>query len=624
MDRIGKFDIVEKIGSGGFGAVYKGFDPFIKRYVAVKTCTAIDEEIRVRFFQEAEIAGNLHHRNVTTVYDFGVQDDLPYLVQEYLSGEDLDRKIKRKDRLPFEDKHAYLEQVARGLAYAHGKGVVHRDVKPGNVRILEDGTVKIMDFGIAKLMAQESELTRTGMTVGTAAYLAPEQIRGEPADPRTDVFSFGVLAYELLTYRRPFEGEQISAVLYQILHHQPNPIRSTWQDCPEAIQDIVERCLHKDPEQRFAHCAGVLEALEGFVDGPGTGAPGEPGAESARSERPVGDLELDLAPRERPDEDAIEAEDAVTLAMPSTGHLPTGTYAAASSTSPRRTRWLALAAALLVAVAGLGFVFRDQVADLWPRSEAAVASAATAPGAPPDTVDEAGASLDLASGQEATVDPPVGTDAVVGEPVTDGPIGDAAGTEQDAVARGSIDPSSPVEPPAEPPPVVPPPPAHGTLVLAAAWDAGIEAQVGDGRPVALGTRHRLELPPGRHVVHFRIDRPGYRATRDVTIDLASGAERTLSAPFSRPGQLSISAAIGHPQGLVWLDGESRGRTPIQLAGLAPGSYSLEIRPLDEDESAAIRQSVTVEPAAETRVTFDLDTGGPAVVVVPGSEAVNGG
>ncbi|MDX1630576.1 MAG: serine/threonine-protein kinase, partial [Thermoanaerobaculia bacterium] len=191
---IGKFQVVEKIGEGGFGVIFKGRDPHIKRHVAIKSCTSDDPDIRTRFAQEAQIAGNLHHRHIVTVYDFGEEDGVPYLVQEYLSGEDLDRKVKRGDYIPFPEKLLYLVQVARGLEYAHRQGVVHRDIKPANIRILDDGTAKIMDFGIAKLANQDTGLTQTGMTLGTAAYLAPEQIRGESVDARTDVFSYGVMA----------------------------------------------------------------------------------------------------------------------------------------------------------------------------------------------------------------------------------------------------------------------------------------------------------------------------------------------------------------------------------------------------------------------------------------------
>jgi serine/threonine protein kinase len=203
-EKIGKYEISEQIGTGGFGAVFKGRDPFIKRTVAVKTCQLNDPEIKSRFFREAELAGNLHHRNITTIYDFGVENDIPYIVQEFLTGEDLDRVIKRGEPLPLQRKVEILIAIAEGLHFAHQAHVIHRDIKPANIRILENGTIKIMDFGIAKSLQSESSLTQTGITLGTSAYLAPEQIRGETLDRRTDVFAVGVLAYVLLAYQKPF------------------------------------------------------------------------------------------------------------------------------------------------------------------------------------------------------------------------------------------------------------------------------------------------------------------------------------------------------------------------------------------------------------------------------------
>jgi len=230
--------------------------------VAIKSCSSEEQEIRNRFFHEAQIAGNLQHRHIVTVYDFGLQDGVPYLVQEYLSGEDLDRKIKRKDAIPLAEKLLYLIQVARGLEYAHSKGVVHRDIKPANVRILEDGTAKIMDFGIAKLTNQDTGLTQTGMTLGTAAYLAPEQIRGETIGPATDIFSWGVMAWELLSYQRPFVGQHISTVLYQILNEQPPPLRDAAPDAPAEVIAVVDRCLEKKPERRYPSCTELLRDLD--------------------------------------------------------------------------------------------------------------------------------------------------------------------------------------------------------------------------------------------------------------------------------------------------------------------------------------------------------------------------
>ncbi len=252
LEKIGKYEVSEQIGVGGFGAVYRGRDPFIKRTVAIKTCQVNDDEIKHRFFREAELAGNLHHRNITTIYDFGVENGIPYIVQEFLTGEDLDRKIKRGEPISVSRKIEILMAIAEGLGYAHAANIIHRDVKPANVRVLEDGTVKVMDFGIAKSLQTESNLTQTGITLGTSAYLAPEQIRGEAIDRRTDVFAMGVLSYELLAYRKPFRGEHLSTILYKILNESPEPLESLAPDAPPALVAAVNRALAKSPADRYA------------------------------------------------------------------------------------------------------------------------------------------------------------------------------------------------------------------------------------------------------------------------------------------------------------------------------------------------------------------------------------
>ncbi|HTD52464.1 MAG TPA: serine/threonine-protein kinase, partial [Thermoanaerobaculia bacterium] len=250
-EKIGKYEILEQIGVGGFGAVYRGRDPYIKRTVAVKTCQLNDEEIKSRFFREAELAGNLHHRHITTIYDFGVENGIPYIVQEFLSGEDLDKIIKRGDAMTVPRKIEILMAITEGLGYAHQEHIIHRDIKPANIRILADGSVKIMDFGIAKSLQTESSLTQTGITLGTSAYLAPEQIRGDPLDQRTDIFALGVVAYELLTYRKPFRGEHLSTVLYKILNETPEPADAVAPDIPASLSATVTRAMEKDIGQRY-------------------------------------------------------------------------------------------------------------------------------------------------------------------------------------------------------------------------------------------------------------------------------------------------------------------------------------------------------------------------------------
>ena len=262
FEKIGKYQITAKLGQGSFGVVYKGRDAYLKRDVAIKVCSVEDEGLRKRFFREAEIAGKLVHKNIVTVYEFGFEGKIPFLVQEILSGEDLSRIVKRRAPLAPIIKLDYLLQVANGLGYAHSEGVIHRDIKPGNIRVLENDRVKIMDFGIAKLASAETQLTQKGVTMGTASYLPPEQVRGSDLDHRADIFSFGVLAYELLTYERPFRGNTLSALVYQILYKVPQSMIEVWPESPEPLSLLIARCLEKKPDRRFGSFAELVPELE--------------------------------------------------------------------------------------------------------------------------------------------------------------------------------------------------------------------------------------------------------------------------------------------------------------------------------------------------------------------------
>jgi serine/threonine-protein kinase len=265
LEKIGKYEILGQIAAGGFGVVYKARDPFIKRLVAIKTCPADNEDLRNRFFREAEIVGNLKHPNITIVHDFGVEGDFAYLVQEYLSGEDLLAKIREKRALELSEKLEILLQVAQGLGYAHSQGVIHRDVKPGNIRVLEDAKVKIMDFGIAKLITARTQLTQKGMTVGTVGYLAPEQVSDGEVTQRTDIFGFGVLAYEFLTYRRPFRGRTLGELIPRIMKEEPPPVSTLVVDATPALDALVAKCLAKNPTERYASFDEVIDELGGIL-----------------------------------------------------------------------------------------------------------------------------------------------------------------------------------------------------------------------------------------------------------------------------------------------------------------------------------------------------------------------
>jgi len=257
---IGKYRIVRRIGAGGFGTVFEAWDPVIKRPVAIKICNA-KRGAQARFLQEAELAGRLHHPNITAVYEFGVEGETPYIVQEFLGGEDLSSLIARREDVDLAEKVKILIGVSLGLEYAHRAGVVHRDVKPANVRVLESPVVKIMDFGIAKAMDSPGVVTGTGITVGSSCYMAPEQVCGDAIDPRTDVFSFGVLAYELLSYRKAFESENFFRILEMIVKEEAEPLTFAAPWLPMPLSEIVARAMKKAPVERFASMNELRSAL---------------------------------------------------------------------------------------------------------------------------------------------------------------------------------------------------------------------------------------------------------------------------------------------------------------------------------------------------------------------------
>ena len=258
-EKIGKYEVVRKIGSGGFGSVYEARDPFIKRIVAVKTCEIDAPEMQSRFFQEAELGGRLQHRNVTTVHDFGIEKGVPYMVEEFLDGEDLDRLIAGSPELPLIEKLQILIGIAYGLEYTHNAGILHQDIKPANVRVLADGTVKLMDFGIARSLQTDTNLV--GRAAGTFAYLAPELISGGAVDRRTDVFSFGVLAYELLAGRRPFAAATQKQLLDRIVQGAPVPLEEAAAEVPPALAAIVQRAMKKNPIERYPAIEPMREDL---------------------------------------------------------------------------------------------------------------------------------------------------------------------------------------------------------------------------------------------------------------------------------------------------------------------------------------------------------------------------
>ena len=274
LDQIGKYKIVGKIGQGAMGEVFKAHDAVLNRMVAIKTISAdlgADETLRKRFQREAQSAGRLNHPNIITVYDYGEERNKIYMAMELLEGIDLKQTIAQRAPLSLDEKLEIMDQIADGLAFAHAADIVHRDLKPANIHLLTNGQVKIMDFGLARLGG--SEMTRAGSVMGTPHYMSPEQVRGERADSRSDIFSLGCVFYELLTYRKPFDADSMHAVLFKVMQEQPAPVAQLAPEVPHVMQDLLDRMLAKDPGQRLQNAGQLRTALqmarEAIADGRG-------------------------------------------------------------------------------------------------------------------------------------------------------------------------------------------------------------------------------------------------------------------------------------------------------------------------------------------------------------------
>ena len=267
MEKVGRYNVSGELGAGGMGVVYKAYDPEIGRDVAIKVIAErlkVGSFIKERFKREARAQGALSHENITIVHDVGEEDGRPFIVMEYLEGTALRSLIKREKALPLHRTLSIAVQICKGLRYAHSRGVIHRDIKPGNIQILNQDRVKIMDFGLAKPEAQT--LTGHGEVLGTPAYMSPEQIRGKKVDARSDVFSFGVLFYELLAAERPFAAEEVAGIMYQIVHEEPPPLTLPETDLHAELQRVVFRCLEKEEADRYDSFEAVLNDLEPLCD----------------------------------------------------------------------------------------------------------------------------------------------------------------------------------------------------------------------------------------------------------------------------------------------------------------------------------------------------------------------
>ena len=261
---VNHYKILEKLGEGGMGVVYKAEDTSLKRTVSLKFLAfelTRDQEAKERFVHEAQAASALEHNNICSVHEIGeTEDGRLFIAMSCYDGELLKSRME-SGPLPVDLAIDIALQTAQGLAKAHSTGIIHRDVKPANIFITNDGTVKLLDFGLAKLSSQ-TRLTKTGKTVGTAAYMSPEQTRGDEVDQRTDIWSLGVVIYEMLSGKLPFPGDYEQAIIYGILNAEPEPLTALQAGIPLQLQRIVEKATAKNPDKRYQRAEEIIADLQ--------------------------------------------------------------------------------------------------------------------------------------------------------------------------------------------------------------------------------------------------------------------------------------------------------------------------------------------------------------------------
>ena len=289
--KLGKFEVRGTLGRGAMGLVYEGWDPVIARRVAIKTVRLPDTsdqeamELLARFRREAQAAGRLNHPNIVGVFDYGETDEVAYIVMEFVEGKSLKAALEGRQILPLPDIARVMASLLAGLQYSHDNGVVHRDIKPANIMLTTQGQVKIADFGIARI--ESSSMTQTGAVLGTPAYMSPEQFMGQQVDRRTDIYSSGVVLYQMLTGERPFEGG-MSSVIHKVLNSTPPRPSDLSVLAPPAFDAVVAKAMSKRPESRFDSADAFARALRGAMDAATEDAVGEDATRVApRAAKPV-------------------------------------------------------------------------------------------------------------------------------------------------------------------------------------------------------------------------------------------------------------------------------------------------------------------------------------------------
>jgi serine/threonine-protein kinase len=559
LTKTGRYQIVAELGRGSMGIVYQGFDPVIGRTVAIKTMLPEGlspqefQEYKARFQREAMAAGILAHPNIITVYDFGEDNGVLYLAMEFLEGKSLEKLVQEQTVLPIETILPIYDQICSALDHAHRNKVVHRDMKPANIMILQNGLVKVTDFGIAKMMAMG--MTQAGQILGTPNYMSPEQVKGRQIDGRSDIFSLGVILYELVTGEKPFGGQNITTVIYKIINENPIPPRELDASIHAGLSYVISKALAKNPDERYQTCRELSEDLKnykslgGAVMGQGTVMMKAPPEVSEHAPPPPPPLE---PPQALPEQPAPMAVEETPIASSLNIHVIPPPKPRAKSVP--QIIWV-LGALLAVAVMlSISYFFvlrphRQQVTQVVTPPVAV---------APP------------AENPQTVVTPPAQTTTPATETTT--PATTTPATTTPATTPETTTPAVAVTPPRDRTAGRPATAKVGQLMVSANVNGARISVDGRSEPSWLTPFTIPDLPAGAHNVVISMD--GYDTSQQsVTIEGGQTAkvEATLSSPKAE------FDVITKPPGMeVLIDGKSYGLSPV-TAILAPGTHTYSVK-----------------------------------------------
>lgn len=604
MTKAGRYEIVGELGRGAMGVVYRAVDPVIGRNVAVKTIRLSEagtglsrQELLSRFQTEARAAGVLTHPNIVVVYDAGEEDGLYYITMELVEGKSLQSLIDSGDSFPTARVIRILEQTCSALAFAHERNIVHRDIKPANLMLTADDIVKVTDFGTAKIL-QMGTVQQTTHVMGTPSYMSPEQVKGKPIDGRTDIFSLGVVLYEMLTGEKPFPGQSITTVIYKIVNEEPIPPRQLNPSIHPGLNEIVLRALAKEPDERYQSCREMLEDLRNYR-GLG-GAERNPDATLVSPRSAGGPFSTPTAPLRPLYEDSVAATNLQSLQNRAANPSQTPTVRRTGSLAPveepakkSNTFATVLAAIFLLCVIAYGVNrLRPEWQAVRERNNAVQLQQPKSPAAPANALKPASTDAAIAT------TPPVANDPNTAVAPTSSPAGDAS-----ASASNSEPPATHTEPPASETPLATPiaPPAAkktepAVTPAAADYKRQIEQTIADksltGRVKVNASSSAItltgKLHPAEHAALLKFMRnapANVRVVDDILYDdtpIAS-AEPADNGAHPVPGKgrsalhvvtdvLGANAALFGPAGGKLVECQ----TPCSFNNLDPSEYSLQI------------------------------------------------